>query len=202
MGGNVSTEMRYTIRDLDQTPDDGNLYEIIDGELYVSTSPHWHHQLTCTRLATALSTAKDAAGAGAVLLAPGIIFAEDQAVAPDVVWVRRERFVRVVGDDGKLHAAPDLVVEVLSPGRASDERDRDLKRKLYSRQGVQEYWIVDWREPTVQVYRRANAALQLVATLAGDDELTTPLLPGFRHPVHELCSTPLDERPAGASVWA
>jgi Uma2 family endonuclease len=190
-GGKVSAAVRYTIHNLDQTPDDGNRYEIIDGELYVSTQPHWRHQLTGDELVAALKAA-DTTHAGIAISAPGIIFAEDLAVAPDVVWIRRERLARVVGDDGKLHAAPDLVVEVLSPGRASDERDRDLKHKLYSRQGVQEYWIVDWHAPAVQVYRRANAALELMATLRGDDELTTPLLPGFRHTVREICSTPLD----------
>lgn len=127
---------------------------------------------------------------GVPLSAPGVIFASDEAVAPDVVWVRGERFRRVVGADGKLHAAPDLVVEILSPGEVNTQRDRELKLKLYSRDGLREYWIVDWREPTVEVYRREEAALRLVTTLTADDTLTSPLLPGFTNPVAALCALP------------
>lgn len=75
------------------------------------------------------------------------------------------------------------MVEVLSPGPANEQRDRELKLSLYSRQGVQEYWIVDWQAQVVQVYRREQAALQLAATLFVGDVLTSPLLPGFTCPV-------------------
>jgi Uma2 family endonuclease len=77
-------------------------------------------------------------------------------------------------------------VEVLSPGARNERRDRDLKLKLYSRQGVQEYWIADWLLRTIQVYRRQEAELRLVATLRGDDVLTSPLLPGFSCPLPSL----------------
>jgi Uma2 family endonuclease len=78
------------------------------------------------------------------------------------------------------------VVEVLSPGRERERRDRVLKLELYTRHGVPEYWIVDWRRQTVEVYRREQAALQLVATLGNEDALTSPLLPGFIYPVASL----------------
>ena len=89
-------------------------------------------------------------------------------------------------DAGHFVAAPELVVEVLSPGSRNERRDRELKLKLYSRQGVREYWIVDWQRREVQVYRREDAALRLVATLASDDTLASPLLPGFACPVADL----------------
>ena len=187
----MSTGVRFTISDLDLLPSDTNRYEIIDGDLHVSTQPHWRHQFTCDQIVTRLREWGGATGQGVPLSAPGVIFAVDQAVAPDVVWISRERFARVVGDDGKLHLAPDLVVEVLSPGPENEGRDRELKRRLYSRQGVREYWIVDWRESVVQVYRRVDAALQLAATLLADDVLTSPLLPGFAQRVGDLCASPL-----------
>lgn len=86
----------------------------------------------------------------------------------------------------KLHAAPEIVVEVLSPGNANTRRDRETKLKLYSRRGVEEYWIVDWLMRQVEVYRREGHALQLAATLLARDELTSPLLPGFSCPVSGL----------------
>lgn len=183
----MSTELRFTIHDLELLPENGSRYEVIDGELYVTTQPHWRHQYACDGALVALRTWSEESGAGLALAAPGVIFAEDEAVAPDVVWISRERAERVLWDDGKLHAAPDLVVEVLSPGPKNEERDRDVKLVLYSRRGVREYWIVDWREMTVQVYRREQAALRLVATLTAEDTVTSPLLPGFVWPIAGLC---------------
>ncbi|MDQ5851540.1 MAG: Uma2 family endonuclease, partial [Chloroflexota bacterium] len=87
---------------------------------------------------------------------------------------------------GKLHAAPELVVEVLSPGGANERRDREAKLKLYSRRGVREYWIVDWRQRQVEVYRRAQAQLHLTETLYEDDRLQSPLLPNFAVQVRQL----------------
>jgi Uma2 family endonuclease len=74
----------------------------------------------------------------------------------------------------------------------NERRDRDLKLNLYSRQGVQEYWIVDWREHLLEVYRRPEGELVLVATLRDGDVLATPLLPGFTCAVVSLWAPPLD----------
>jgi Uma2 family endonuclease len=84
-----------------------------------------------------------------------------------------------VGHPLILHAAPELVVEILSPGATNERRDREAKLKLYSRRGVLEYWIVDWRAQQVEVYRREELALRLGATLYPADVLQSPLLPGF-----------------------
>jgi len=185
----MATVLPWTIADLDLFPDDGNLYEIIDGELHVSTQPDWHHQYVAGNIAAAFNAWNGAANAGIAIPAPGIIFADDKAVAPDVVWVSKERFDAVLADDGKLHAAPDLVVEVLSPGSKNERRDREAKLRLYSRQGVREYWIVDWRQREIQVYRRDQAILQLVMTLYAQDLVTSPLLPGFAVSIEQLLST-------------
>src|SRR5205823_8498004 len=121
--------------------------------------------------------------------APGVIFAEDQAVAPDLVWVAQDRLRSVVGEDEKLHAAPDLVIEILSPGARNEDRDLRLKLRVYSLYGVPEYWIFDWRNATVRVYRRDNGALALVATLRPMDTLKSPNLAGFAALVGDLCAT-------------
>lgn len=186
----MRTERRFTIHDLELCPDDGNRYEIIDGELYVSRQPHWHHQQTCGRITTGLELWSEPTDAGITLPAPGVIFAIDEAVAPDVAWISRERFERVARPDGKLCAAPDLVVEVLFPGEENERRDRELKLAVYSRRGVREYWIVDWHDVQIEVYRRENGALALAATLLADDRLTSLLLPGFSASVRYLCAAP------------
>ena len=126
---------------------------------------------------------------GIALIAPGLIFAEDDDVAPDVVWISRKRLAQQL-TQGHLHAAPELVMEVLSPGKANEYRDRDAKLKLYSRRGVQEYWIVSWTQQFVEVHARENAALKLKATLYAGDLLESPLLPEFSYRVAKLFFAP------------
>ena len=76
-----------------------------------------------------------------------------------------------------LTAAPDLVIESLSPGRKNERRDKELKVRLYSARGVKEYWLVDWRTEKLEVYRRQDTQLRLVETLFSEDRLRSPLLP-------------------------
>jgi Uma2 family endonuclease len=184
----MATVPRFTSRDLELLPDplDDTRYEIIDGDLHVSKQPHVHHQFACTMLCAALTRWDDTAGAGFALMAPGLIFSPDQDVAPDLVWISRERYARAVDRAGHLRSAPEVVVEVLSYGTANEQRDREVKLSLYSRQGVRENWIVDWCRQEVHVYRRRDVALVLVSTLQGDDDLTSPLLPGFACPISRL----------------
>jgi Uma2 family endonuclease len=160
--------------------DEWHRYEVIDGDLHISSNGRLRHQIVCTRLAAVLGAWCDDTADGEAVSSPCLIFASDQGVIPDVVWLSSERLDLALGDDGHLHAAPDLVIEVLSPGAANQQRDRELKRKLYSRYGVQEYWIIDPRAGAIEVHRREQAALQVMATLAAQDDLTSPLLPGFR----------------------
>lgn len=186
----MSTEIRWTVADLDIFPEplDDTRYEVIDGELFVSTQPHANHQLTAFLFLMALGTWNRSIGRGTVVPAPGVILGPDLAVAPDVVWYAPGWFV--IEEDGTSHRAPDAVLEVLSPGARNEQRDREKKLDLYSRHGVQEYWIADWRDRTVEVYRRRDAQLHRVATLRGDDTLTSPLLPGFSARLAELFPGP------------
>ena len=182
------TTHRMTTADLDLLPDplDDTRYELIDGELYVSKQPSLEHQYAMGQACSALSSWSARTGLGFAFSAPGIILVGDDNVAPDVVWISNERLRTARGHDGKLHDMPELVVEVLSPGASNERRDRDVKLGLYSRRGVQEYWIVDCAARQIDVYRRDGEVLRLVATLGGDDELRSDLLPGFSLPVNQL----------------
>lgn len=183
----MATTPRYTSRDLECMPDiDGVRYEIIDGDLYVSKQPDWHHQYAGNRVAVELDLWDRQADIGVTIPAPGLIFAPDQDVAPDLIWISKARLAQGTDAAGHLRVAPEIVVEILSYGAVNERRDREVKLSLYSRQGVHEYWIVDWRRRTVQVYRREQAALRLEATLEGGDVLTSPLLSGFACPIARL----------------
>src|ERR1043166_1710376 len=120
----MSTELRFTSADLEVMPDDGKRYEIIHGELYVSKQPDYHHQYTCSEIAWNLTNWAKAVANGRVVQAPGLIFADDDDVAPDVIWISNERLQLALRSDGKFHRAPELIIEVLSPGVANEKRDR------------------------------------------------------------------------------
>lgn len=188
--GKAMDTLRWTSRDLEVLPDDDSKrYEIIDGELYVSRQPHWDHQLACCNIATLLKLWSNQTQLGIANFAPGVIFADDDDVVPDVVWISRERLASTLQQDGKLHTySPELVIEVLSPDSTSAQRDREVKLKLYSRRGAKEYWIINWQERLIQVYRREHAVLTLDKTLDETDVLESPLLPGFSCEVRELFS--------------
>ena len=140
-----------TWQDVQQMPDDGNRYEAIEGDLYVTPSPSFRHQLVSWRLCGALDRFLVKAGHGLVLSAPfGVEFpATSEGVQPDILFVSRERYEIVA--EGVVVGAPGLVVEILSPSTAG--RDRNIKLRLYEQQGVQEYWIVDADENFVDVWR-------------------------------------------------
>jgi Uma2 family endonuclease len=179
---------RWQSADLELLPDNGNRYEIIDGELLVTRAPHWKHQRVITKLIRALSNWSIHSNLGEVVTTPGIIFTDDDNVIPDLVWISTDRLARILDESGHLIAAPELVVEVLSAGSDNERRDREVKRKLYAIRGVQEYWIVDWKKHQIEIFRRDLQGLPLIATLFGGDSLSSPLLPDFEQSVAEVFS--------------
>lgn len=142
-----------TWRDVQQMPDDGNRYEAIAGELHVTPSPSSRHQRVSWRLSMAFDRLLCEPGHGLGYYAPmGVEFpATGEGVQPDILFVSRAR--RGIIEKAGVVGAPDIVVEILSPSTAG--RDRTIKLRLYERQGVRQYWIVDPDENTVDVWRFA-----------------------------------------------
>ncbi|MEO1127670.1 MAG: Uma2 family endonuclease [Cyanobacteria bacterium J06639_16] len=181
-----STNVRWTVADLELLPDDGRRYEIVGGELFVTRAPHWRHQNVSVKIVTALENWSAQSDLGEPAINPGLIFSAVDSVIPDVVWASHERLEKMLDDAGHLIAAPELVVEVLSPGPENERRDREAKLKIYSAYGVLEYWIADHEQRKIEVYRRNQGALKLVMSLYAEDELTSPVLPGFGVLVSQL----------------
>ncbi|MGF1574504.1 MAG: Uma2 family endonuclease [Cyanophyceae cyanobacterium] len=184
----VVSPLRWTTKDLDAMPDDGGWtrYEIVDGDLIVTRAPHVGHQEAGGNIHIELGIWSRQTGLGKSLLTPGLVFSPMDAVIPDLVWISRERLAEGLDAAGHLTVAPELVVEILSPGATNEHRDREVKRKLYSIHGVQEYWVVSWQLQTIEIYRRSQTQLQLVATLLSGDTLTSSLLPGFQVPMSRI----------------
>ena len=175
----TDNNLRWTSADLELLPDNSNRYEIINGELYVTRAPHNKHQDTCGNFHYELKSWSKVSGLGYSVIGAGLIFGDNDDVIPDVIWMSKEKYAALIDDTGHFHGAPDLVIEVLSAGTDNEKRDREVKLKLYSNQGVLEYWIADWRAKQIQVYRRENGVLRLAMTLFAGDTLTSPLLPEF-----------------------
>jgi Uma2 family endonuclease len=142
---------QITWQEVQQLPDDGNRYEAIEGNLYVTPAPSIRHQRISLRLERALIAILVDPGHGELLHAPvGVEFPDTgEGVQPDILFVSNER--RGIVADKWLMGPPDLVIEILSPGTA--RRDRGVKLHLYERQRVSQYWVVDPDGEAVEVWR-------------------------------------------------
>ena len=173
-------KIAWTIRDIPFLPQNESVnYEIIDGELFVTRSPHRLHQRICGKLFRYLDVWSENSGLGETIIAPGVIFSDFDSVIPDVVWLSKEKLANIEDEAGHLLGAPELVIEVLSSGKNNEIRDKEAKLKLYSLYGVREYWICDRFNKQVSIYRRENTRLVLVTTLLENDVIESPLLPDF-----------------------
>jgi Uma2 family endonuclease len=180
------TEPPLTIADLEATPDDGNRYELIDGELYVSTSPSTFHQSVLTNILVPMHIYLRQNPIGKVYPGVGIVFDDFNGVIPDLVYLSNARYEQTWAN-GKFTGSPELVIEILSPGIANERRDRHVKRNLYSSRGAHEYWIVDPEKRSMEIHRkRKQGGLEFALILQAEDELTTTLLPGFTIPVEAV----------------
>ena len=172
-------EPLLTVADLDACPDDNNRYELIEGELFVSRAPGLPHQIVIQNFQVALADYLKNNPIGRVVPGAGAVFSDYDAVIPDLAFVSNEQWSDIVTND-RFNAAPDLVIEVMSPGKENRDRDLLVKRQLYAKYGVAEYWIVDAENRLVEIYRLRDIRLENAGTFRIGDEITTSLLPGFR----------------------
>ena len=182
-----SSGVKLTYDDFVLFPDDGQRHELIDGEHYVTPSPNLKHQAIVRNLLTLMGPYLRDRRIGKVYAAPlDVVFSHFDVVEPDVLYVSEAR--RQVLTPQNVQGAPDLVVEVGSPG--TRRRDEKLKHQLYERFGVSEYWVVDPDIDVVRVYRLADGRYVRVQELSLDhgEVLATPLLPGLELPLSDLFS--------------
>ena len=173
---------KFTHADLLVMPDDGKRREIVDGDLFVTPSPISRHQRIVIRVASAILFYLRDHPIGELFTAPlDVILSDYDVLEPDLLFILNEH--RGIIQDW-VRGAPDLVIEVLSPSTA--RQDRGPKLKAYARFGVPECWIVDPDQQAVEVYRLAQQVYELAQTLRDQESVTSPLLPGFALAVGEL----------------
>jgi Uma2 family endonuclease len=177
---------RLGYADLVAWPDDGRRHELIDGDHWVMPSPLTSHQRIVVRLCTSLSAYLAEWPAGEVLVAPvDVVLSPHDVVVPDLIVVLREQSGLVT--DAHVRGAPAVVVEVLSPGTRA--RDATLKRDLYHRAGVREYWMVDPDRASVLICRwdaLDGTAEESELAAKQDEFLTSPILPGWSFPLRAI----------------
>ena len=187
--GKTSTSVKLTYQDLLGLPEDLLRHELIDGEHYVTPSPNPKHQRIVMNLGWLVRGYLEEHPIGMVFAAPlDIVLSKFDVVEPDLLYVSRERLKRHL-NDRNLAAAPELVIEVLSP--STRRRDEGVKHRLYERYGVLEYWRVDPVNDAVKVFQLVEGRLVLQAELslqagAPAPVLATPLLPGIRLPLDKV----------------
>jgi Uma2 family endonuclease len=182
----VNPGVKLTYDDYVHFPEDGLRHELIDGEHYVTPTPIRKHQAICGNLLGLIWSYLREQPAGRVFTAPfDVILSNFDVVEPDLLFLTNER-MEDVATAPWVKGAPSLVVEIGSPG--TRKRDATIKRRLYERFGVDEYWIIDPELDSIDVYRlmdgRYTRADQL--TLEAGDVLQTPLLPGLTLPLSTI----------------
>lgn len=189
MASNVKHLM--TVKDVKALPyDECHRYELIEGELHVSPAPGIPHQLVLNNLQVELTNYLRQNRIGILVPGPGAELSEYNYVIPDIVFVRKERWPSIVGND-EFKAATDLVIEIISPGNKNRKRDLQLKHTLYGKYGFQEYWAVECWSRSIIVFRLNGNTLEEVMTLKEDDTLESPLFPGLSLKLSAIFSQPV-----------
>jgi Uma2 family endonuclease len=168
----TAANKRWTYDDYCRIPPDRNRHEIVDGVHFVNPAPTPGHQTVVTRLIHQMMLAVEDAGLGRVLTAPiDVHLGRGSVVQPDLVVVRN-RNLHIIGEK-KLTGAPDLLVEIRSPGTA--RYDRRIKLPRYARAGVREIWLVDPELRVVEQFESVDRRCVLVGTY--DERVRLRILP-------------------------
>ncbi|AMM41866.1 restriction endonuclease [Candidatus Desulfofervidus auxilii] len=179
----VKKPIKFTYEDYLHFSNDKR-YEIIDGEIYMVPSPGEAHQDVCANLAFVLRVFVKENALGKVYFAPlDVVFSETDVVQPDIMFISKERLNIIT--ERNIQGAPDLIVEIISP--SSDEyKDRVIKRKLYSKYGVKEYWLVDLEKKEVEVMSLKESGLETVKIYKKTDILESLVLKGIKIKLDEI----------------
>jgi len=162
---------------------EGEYFAVIGGQRLMAPSPNRLHQVVLINLASRLKEFARQNRIGTVMIAPfDVFFSDDEFVQPDLLLIFKEHAERLT-DNGVI-GAPDLVVEIVSPG--SVRADRVTKRLLYARHGVPEYWIISPTEYAIEVLSLKEGQYESVGLYENEELLASPLLAGLSIKVNTI----------------
>jgi len=176
---------QWTYEDYRRLPSDGWIYEVIEGELYMTPAPRPIHQRCGGNLFAAFWNFAKKHDVGQAITAPIDVVLAGFAtpVQPDVLFIVQER-LDIVKED-RIEGAPDIIAEVLSPGNWLV--DRRKKYEVYAKAGVKEYWIVDPEARTIELFVLRGSRYALIGKFGVGEAVHSEVLPGFEVRVEEVC---------------
>ena len=178
----LKEKIRLTYDDYLTLPEEKR-YELMEGELFMVPAPDFYHQIVSGNIELPLMEFVKKRNLGIVAYAPvDVVLSPEDVLQPDILFITRER--RHIITKKNVSGAPDLVIEILSP--STQERDKLVKRDIYSRYGVKEYWIVDPVGKNIEVMTVGSKGYTLHAIFLNDEVLTSPLIQGFSLPLKEV----------------
>lgn len=182
----MQTAIKFNYQDYLQLSDDKR-YEIIDGELFMVPSPNEAHQHILGYIFNCIFNYVRKNKLGYVYCAPfDVLFSEEDIVQPDIIFVSNKN--KKIITKNNIQGSPDLLIEILSPG--TSRRDLGIKKKLYIKHGVLEYWIVDPVQETVEVFNLKAGAFLGRSCSAGEageaSRLSSSVIQGFDTDVQEI----------------
>ena len=175
----TGSRVKLTYDDFLLFPDDGQRHELIDGEHYVTPSPNMKHQRVSGNFHFLIRGWLEQHPVGEIFYAPfDVVFTRFDVVEPDLLYMSHAR-ARDVLTSANVQGVPELVIEIGSP--STRKRDETIKRRLYERDGVSEYWIVDPDLDVIRIYAREGDGFGRARELAAEagDTLSTPLFEGL-----------------------
>ena len=173
---------KYTYEDYCQLPSDIRA-EVLDGELLMCASPNTRHQRISREIEIPLCNWVEEIGLGEVLDAPmDVVLSQHDVVQPDILFISRSQLKIIT--EKNIQGAPDLVVEILSPG--DEQRDTVRKKAIYEKYGVKEYWIVDTMAETMAVFGLEGRKLKEKAVYHCGEVLESAVLPDFSLSLEEV----------------
>lgn len=179
---NPVAKKRYTYQDYLQTPE-GNLYELLNGNLVMSPSPYTKHQVVSMELTLLLGTFVKQKKLGKIFDAPtDVYFDDDNCVQPDLLYIANEHSHIIT--EKNIKGVPDLIIEIVSP--SSVHRDTVEKKQLYARFGVNEFWLVYPDEKIIEIYVIKKNNYILGKCFMQGDILESPLFKGLKIKLEEV----------------
>ena len=179
----LGASIMLTYEDYVCLPDDGKIYEILEGELEVTPAPIPRHQDVSRNMEWIVQQYVRREGAGKVYDAPiDVVLDEHNIVQPDILFISTPR-LHIIGEKN-IQGMPDLIVEILSP--STQRRDRVLKLKTYARHGLAHYWILDPEQETLEAFELEGSTYRLVEALSGKASFEPSLFPGLTIDLAEI----------------
>jgi Uma2 family endonuclease len=166
------TKVKFTYQDYVHLPEDKR-YEILEGDLVVAPSPITLHQRISRKLMVFLAEFVQRNNLGEVFDAPyDVVLSEENVLQPDILFISQENSSIIT--EKNVQGAPDLVIEILSS--ATEYRDREIKRKIYAKFGVKEYWLVAPERQVIEVMILSENDFRSLRAYSREMKLNSPLL--------------------------